>query len=221
MLGASFYHVESNIAVPEGRHKLRFEFEVTGKPDIGKGKGAPGRGQLYIDGKLVGQADIPLTMPLSHWACRRHCLRRRHRLAGLGQIQTAVQVHRHALRCDRGREWRDDQGHGSRDAHGHGAAVIIGQSVAYCGALPAFHHNGVQRTNSDHSKETKKYGTQRIQTRSRVPRHDRANSGRLIAGLARTQPRQDGFAQRDLLDHRRRGLWADVRLRRTGQHAQH
>ena len=64
-VGTQFYHVESNVAVPEGRHKLRFEFEVTGKPDIGKGKGAPGRGQLYIDGKLVGQVDIPLTMPLS------------------------------------------------------------------------------------------------------------------------------------------------------------
>jgi arylsulfatase len=64
-VGSNFYHVESNIPVPEGRHKLRFEFEVTGKPDVAKGKGAPGRGQLYIDGKLVGQTDIPLTMPLS------------------------------------------------------------------------------------------------------------------------------------------------------------
>jgi len=64
-VGSQFFHVESNVPVPEGRHKLRFEFEVTGKPDIQNGKGAPGRGQLYIDGKLVGQGDIPLTMPLS------------------------------------------------------------------------------------------------------------------------------------------------------------
>jgi arylsulfatase A-like enzyme len=64
-VGSSFYHVESKVAVPEGRHKLSFEFEVTDKPDIRNGKGAPGRGQLYIDGKLVGQAEIPLTMPLS------------------------------------------------------------------------------------------------------------------------------------------------------------
>jgi arylsulfatase len=64
-VGSEFYHVESDVPVPQGRHKLRFEFEVTGKPDIAKGKGAPGRGQLYIDGKLVGQTDIPLTMPLS------------------------------------------------------------------------------------------------------------------------------------------------------------
>ncbi len=64
-VGSAFYHVESDVPVPAGRHKLRFEFEVTGKPDIAKGKGAPGRGQLYIDDKLVGQTDIPLTMPLS------------------------------------------------------------------------------------------------------------------------------------------------------------
>jgi hypothetical protein len=64
-VGSNFYHVESTGAVPAGRHKLRFEFETTGKPDIGKGKGSPGRGQVYIDGKLAGQGEIPLTMPLS------------------------------------------------------------------------------------------------------------------------------------------------------------
>jgi len=50
--------------VPEGRHQLRFEFEVTGKPDVANGKGAPGKAQLYINGKLVGQAEIPVTTPL-------------------------------------------------------------------------------------------------------------------------------------------------------------
>lgn len=64
-VGSNFYHIESNAPVPEGRHQLGFEFEVTGAPDIQNGKGAPGRGQLYIDGKLVGQIDMPLTMPLS------------------------------------------------------------------------------------------------------------------------------------------------------------
>ncbi|MBE0616857.1 MAG: arylsulfatase [Proteobacteria bacterium] len=64
-VGSQFFHVESKVAVPEGRHKLRFEFETTGEPDMKNGKGAPGRGQLYVDGKLVGQVDIPLTMPLS------------------------------------------------------------------------------------------------------------------------------------------------------------
>ena len=64
-VGSHFFHVESNVPVPEGRHKLRFEFEVTGAPEVMHGKGAPGVGQLYIDDKLVGQVDIPLTMPLS------------------------------------------------------------------------------------------------------------------------------------------------------------
>ena len=61
-VGSHFSHVESTVPVPKGRHKLRFEFELTGKPDVKNGKGAPGRGQLYIDSKLVGQGDIPLTM---------------------------------------------------------------------------------------------------------------------------------------------------------------
>ena len=51
--------------MPAGRHELRFEFEVTGPPDFANGKGTPGRAQLYIDGKLAGQADFPHTTPLS------------------------------------------------------------------------------------------------------------------------------------------------------------
>jgi arylsulfatase len=60
-----YLHVESKDLVPEGSHSLRFEFEVTGKPDIPTGKGTPGRAQLYIDGKLVGQEEYQLTTPLS------------------------------------------------------------------------------------------------------------------------------------------------------------
>jgi arylsulfatase len=60
----AWYHVESGEPVPEGRHRLRYEFEVTGKPDLAKGKGTPGRGQLYIDDRLVGQTDIPVTTPI-------------------------------------------------------------------------------------------------------------------------------------------------------------
>jgi arylsulfatase len=68
-VGSQFFHVESSVRVPEGRHKLRFEFEVTGKPDIKNGKGAPGRVRLYIDGKPVGQGDIALTMPIALGLC--------------------------------------------------------------------------------------------------------------------------------------------------------
>ena len=48
-----------------GKHELRYEFEVTGEPDLRKGRGTPGRGQLYIDGKLTGQLDMPYTVPLT------------------------------------------------------------------------------------------------------------------------------------------------------------
>ncbi len=61
----ALYQVVSVESVPEGRHQLRFEFEVTGQPDMPKGKGTPGRGQLYIDGKLVGDAEIPVTTPFA------------------------------------------------------------------------------------------------------------------------------------------------------------
>jgi arylsulfatase len=60
-----YLHVASTASVPVGRHQLRFEFEVTGEPDLAIGKGAPGRAQLYIDGTLVGQADFPHTTPIS------------------------------------------------------------------------------------------------------------------------------------------------------------
>jgi arylsulfatase len=64
-VGRDYYQVESDKEVPEGRHQLRFEFEVTGPPDIAVGKGAPGLGQLYFDGKLVGSSEIPVTIPLA------------------------------------------------------------------------------------------------------------------------------------------------------------
>ena len=63
-VGAQEFHVESGEPVPEGTSLLRYEFEPTGKPDFANGKGAAGRAQLYIDGKLVGQVDLPVTVPL-------------------------------------------------------------------------------------------------------------------------------------------------------------
>jgi hypothetical protein len=43
---------------------LRFEFEPTGAPDIPNGKGAPGRAQLYVDGTLVAETEMPVTTPM-------------------------------------------------------------------------------------------------------------------------------------------------------------
>ena len=64
-VGRNLYYVESVETVPAGRHQLRYEFEVTGKPDIANGKGAPGKGQLYFDSRLVGESNIELTNPLA------------------------------------------------------------------------------------------------------------------------------------------------------------
>jgi arylsulfatase A-like enzyme len=63
-IGLKEQKVTSAQDVPEGRCTLRYEFEPTGKPDIANGKGSPGRGQLYINGKLVGNADFDITVPL-------------------------------------------------------------------------------------------------------------------------------------------------------------
>ena len=64
-VSSALYHVDSNEIIPEGRHQLGFEFEVTNKPDIASGKGSPGIAKLFIDGKLVAQADVPVTSPFS------------------------------------------------------------------------------------------------------------------------------------------------------------
>ena len=60
-----YYYVRSEEPLPGGRHKVRFEFEATGEPDLTRGKGSSGRGQLFIDDKPVGSADIPVTIPIS------------------------------------------------------------------------------------------------------------------------------------------------------------
>ncbi len=63
-VGRDYFKVESAGALPEGRHKLRFEFEPTGDLNLLEGKGAPGRFQLYVDGDLVGETDVPYTTPM-------------------------------------------------------------------------------------------------------------------------------------------------------------
>ena len=51
-------------AVPEGKATLRYEFEVTIPPQIREGKGAGGNAQLYINDKLVGDSEFPMTTPI-------------------------------------------------------------------------------------------------------------------------------------------------------------
>jgi arylsulfatase A-like enzyme len=62
-VGRGLYGVESENSLPPGKHELRFEFEPTGEPDLQAGKGVPASCQLYVDGELVGAAEVPVTMP--------------------------------------------------------------------------------------------------------------------------------------------------------------
>ena len=63
-LGRDIFVVTSNTDVPTGEVSLRYEFEPTGQPDLAAGKGVPGRGELYIDEKLVGAIEMPHTVLL-------------------------------------------------------------------------------------------------------------------------------------------------------------
>jgi arylsulfatase len=63
-LGLREYRVTSTDVIPVGHVSLRYEFEATAKPDFTQGRGAPGRGQLYINSKLVGDAEFDTTVPM-------------------------------------------------------------------------------------------------------------------------------------------------------------
>jgi arylsulfatase len=64
-VGAEEFHIASKQSISQGKATLRFEFEPTGKPDIAKGKGTPGRGLLFINDQFAGQLDFPYTIPLA------------------------------------------------------------------------------------------------------------------------------------------------------------
>ena len=40
-------------------------FVDTGAPDVASGRGAAGNVQLYVDGKLIGAGEVPVTTPLA------------------------------------------------------------------------------------------------------------------------------------------------------------
>jgi arylsulfatase len=60
------FKVQSNNGgIPEGDHIFSFEFTPTGKADPARGKGVPAHIELFIDGKPVGDGNLPVTIPLS------------------------------------------------------------------------------------------------------------------------------------------------------------
>lgn len=63
-LGLEQTEVVSSEALGPGDHQIEFEFRKTGEPDFSQGLGAPGRGALRVDGRLVAQADLVRTAPV-------------------------------------------------------------------------------------------------------------------------------------------------------------
>jgi arylsulfatase A-like enzyme len=60
-----YFQIVSDLDVPSGRHALSFEFEPTAEPEPLKGKGAPGKATLFVDGQPIGEGELPVTIPLA------------------------------------------------------------------------------------------------------------------------------------------------------------
>ena len=62
-LGRDYFRVSSPESLPTGDQVVRYEFEPTGQPDFAIGKGAAGRGQLYVNSELVASNEFEFTVP--------------------------------------------------------------------------------------------------------------------------------------------------------------
>ena len=94
-VGSQEFVVSSDVEVPEGKVEVRFEFEPTGKPDVKKGKGAPGNAKLYINGKLVKEGESAGDHSAGIRPRRRVDDRPRGGISDHFAIQEPVRVHRH------------------------------------------------------------------------------------------------------------------------------
>lgn len=61
----SYFRIQSAESIPVGHHVFGFQFDPTGPADIANGKGTPAKITLLIDGKPVGEGNLPVTIPLS------------------------------------------------------------------------------------------------------------------------------------------------------------
>ena len=57
------FTVSSTAPVPEGEHRLRAEVAVTGGPDFSQGKGSHALVRLMVDDDVVGEGELPWTVP--------------------------------------------------------------------------------------------------------------------------------------------------------------
>lgn len=61
----TYFRVESTQPLPTGRHIFSCQFDPTGPADLANGKGTPAKITLLVDGKPVGEGNLPVTIPLS------------------------------------------------------------------------------------------------------------------------------------------------------------
>jgi arylsulfatase len=64
-VGVDEYEVVADEPFPEGDVSVRMEFEATGEPDLGSGKGVPGTVRLFYGDQQVGQGEVPVTTPIT------------------------------------------------------------------------------------------------------------------------------------------------------------
>ena len=106
-VGRQLLEVESEDVVPPGKHELRFEFEPTGEPDLGQGKGAPGtapalRRRHARRRRRRGDHDALHVQP------RCADVRCQPRLPGHPRLRGPVRVHRNAAQRHARRQRRAD-----------------------------------------------------------------------------------------------------------------
>jgi len=72
--GREEFRVSSDRPIPTGRHFLSFEFEQTIEPEIKRGRGGGGIVRLYVNRDVIGEGQIPTTMPtLYGWGATLGC----------------------------------------------------------------------------------------------------------------------------------------------------
>jgi arylsulfatase len=65
-LGLQEFKIISDEGLPPGKATLRWEFTPTGPPDFKLGKGTPGAGKMFVNGKQAGEGKIGATCPLAY-----------------------------------------------------------------------------------------------------------------------------------------------------------
>ena len=124
-VGQELFEVVSDEPLPAGPVTVRFEFEVTTPPKLREGLGAGGLGQLYLDGKLVANAEIPVTTPI-HFGLEGFSCGYDGGAAVVPDLQVALHVHRHDPQGHRRRRPElildDDQRNAHHEAH---AAALL------------------------------------------------------------------------------------------------